>query len=856
MKSFVNLLRRVVQQRPVVTIAVVVAITVGLGAAGTLAGRDDGNEAFAPDAAELTAFEEIGELFGEASDESAVQVIVGVPGGNAISADGAAALQAARDAVLASDLAPLLSTQPGRPEFISYLGPVEQLAETIPAGAGDDAVREAFARQLASLPEDQAGFVVGLLADGSDAQAAQAEQGLMLFFFQAGGLEDEVVTDALADMAERVDDADTAGAEVEVFSFGLLFSDQDEFEQETGRLFMLAGLIIVLILLFVFWVKPKGRLSPLGSLRRSAADMGLTIATIIMSITWMFGIGALLGPGGLGLINDPNPMTDIVPILIIGLGVDYSIHLSSRYKEEIADGAGVSRSIGMGIRTVGIALALATITTAVGFLTNVVNPVPALVVFGVYASVGIGAAFILMLTFVASVRLLLDRRAERAGRLPAEALGANQERLLPSLIGRLSLLAERVPAATVAIALALGGLGVWGATNIETRFSVTDFVPEDNIALAALETLQEDFGGGLGETTNVVVSGDVATVDAHNAMVAAQGNLADSPDVVQFNGAPAVDSPLGVLAGAVNPDSPTFDAGLAGELESLGLGPDLTVRPGTDVGAIYDAAFETTALASYLHRNAPGAYDAALFNVTTQAGEERVKELRVTVADDFAPVESAGLTAVATSDNIITDVVREALESSQLSSLVITLLAAMALLVVNFWIEARRPFLGIITIFPVVLVVLWVFGLMAATGIPFGPVTATIAAIAIGIGVPYTIHVAHRFQEDRIRRDTPEDAIHSTVRNTGGALAGSAFTTAAGFGILMTSSTVPFQQFGRVSVYAITLALAAAVLVLPSMLILWDRWHRRRGEAPLDVAAVEAVFDGDARVGEPQPALD
>jgi hypothetical protein len=173
--------------------------------------------------------------------------------------------------------------------------------------------------------------------------------------------------------------------------------------------------------------------------------------------------------------------------------------------------------------------------------------------------------------------------------------------------------------------------------------------------------------------------------------------------------------------------------------------------------------------------------------------------------------------------------------------LLITLVAAAFLLVLNFLIEARRPFLGVITILPVALVVLWTFGMMALTGIPFGPVTATISALAIGIGVPYTIHITHRYQEDRQRFDNPEEAIHSTTRHTGGALAGSAFTTVAGFGILVTSSLVPFQQFGAVTVYAISFALIAAVLVLPSMLVLWDRWHRSRGDAVVEHREVAAI---------------
>ena len=83
--------------------------------------------------------------------------------------------------------------------------------------------------------------------------------------------------------------------------------------------------------------------------------------------------------------------------------------------------------------------------------------------------------------------------------------------------------------------------------------------------------------------------------------------------------------------------------------------------------------------------------------------------------------------------------------------------------------------------------------------------------------MPYTIHIARRFGEDRARFEKLDDALRSTARHTGGALAGSAFTTMAGFGILITSRLTPFQQMGQVTVYAVGLSLVAAILVLPSM---------------------------------------
>src|SRR5690606_9290593 len=119
---------------------------------------------------------------------------------------------------------------------------------------------------------------------------------------------------------------------------------------------------------------------------------------------------------------------------------DYGIHLTSRYREEIGQGRDVDGAVGHAIGTVGVALALATVTTAIGFLTNVFNPVPALKDFGILSAVGIIASFILMITFVPAARTLLDRRAQTGGRLPVEAMGTSSERILPRIIEKVSVL--------------------------------------------------------------------------------------------------------------------------------------------------------------------------------------------------------------------------------------------------------------------------------------------------------------------------------------------------------------------------------------------------------------------------------
>ena len=180
------------------------------------------------------------------------------------------------------------------------------------------------------------------------------------------------------------------------------------------------------------------------------------------------------------------------------------------------------------------------------------------------------------------------------------------------------------------------------------------------------------------------------------------------------------------------------------------------------------------------------------------------------------------------SEQMVIAEVINAMTASQVRSILITLVAALVLLTGYYGMVNRRPLLGPITMVPSVLSVSWVLGSMYLLGLSFNVLTSTVAALAIGIGVPYGIHITHRFTEDRELATSTEEAMRSTVMHTGGALAASAATTAVGFGVLVFSELIPIQQFGGVTALTIVFALAGSVLVQPSLLAVWDRRQRRK----------------------------
>ena len=905
MKTFVNFLAAAVRRAPWVVILLTIVISLVLGGlGGQFQPAEDQNESFAPDAPELIAQETISERFGADTNQRVMQVIVASESGDVITLAGLDATRRITETILSGGLQSRLVTDEETPPVVSYLSPVEQaIAEGAPAPATDAEVKQLYGAALAEMPPEQAGLVQGLLPATADRATMTAPSGLMLAF-SVGSFEDQEFVEASVVAADEISATDLPdGITAGPFSFELLFED-DEFQAEIGRLFASAGLIILLVLATVFLVFPRktgnrviaiaGIVAMLGAiallvvpglaksfpetlpeamgdwetgplllgaaavfalvfvvwsftsgrLRRTVADTLVTMIGIVFAIGIMNGVGYLI-------YGEAGPMTQILPILLIGLGVDYSIHTTTRYREEAAGGEPVDSAIGISIRTVGVALVLATITTAVGFLTNLFSDLPALREFGLLAAVGIVASFFIMLTFVPAVRLLLDRRAEGRDTLDRASLRGGDSRFLPRMIGKTAWLAQHAAIPTLIVATVLGVLGIFGTSQLEAKFSFIDFIPTTSPLRGTFQDLTTDYGGGFGETTQVLIDGDVGTATAYNAMADSTTNLGGVENVIVFGDFPAAESPVALTLQLADPESPTSDPAVGQAAGAAGMtATSLTVSADANVPGLYDTLFaaDPGKAAGVLHENG-GGYDSAVFIVQTQAGEAGASQLQTDLQAAFAPVADAGLTVVVTSDSIVSEVIVGTLRDSQVSSLLYTLLAVLILLVINFWFEVRRPMLGVITTLPVVLVVVLGFGIMWGVGIPFGPITATVAALAVGIGIPYMIHVTHRYEEDRVRCTDENVAIESTLTHTGGALAGSALTTIFGFGILITSSTIPFRQFGFVTAYTILLSLLAAILVLPSMLVLWDRWHRRRGEEAVEPELVEQAF-GDP----PEPA--
>lgn len=859
MKLLTNFFGSAATKRPVVTILVVLLLTGFFGYMSTQAEELSTSFGGELDTPEIQAQSKLGDYFASSGGQSVFQIII--TGDDVLTVDGYKAWLEIQQVVATSEISEYLVSQPGQGALQGFFGPIDFARAFNPMfnidQMNDEQFKQAYKAASAQMPPEFQAFASALLSENYDEDKVSSTAGLAIITIDSakiaqnyGGSDGAFIEQPRMEvqLSEELGliSSNFENIEVSGFSFGLLLgNDGGDFLTEIGILFGKAFLIILGVLAYIFFIRPRKGYGFFKSSRRTLSDLLLSLGTILLSILWMQGIGTLLGPGFLNIIGAPNQISQIAPILLIGLGVDYAIHFTGRYREELGEGLSVKDSTKNTLSSVGIALTLATLATIVGFLSNVVSPLPEFKDFGITVSFGILFALLLVMTFVPAIRSLLDKKAEKKDSINREAFSSSGESVLNKVAGASSIIPRKLKLISIALLLGISSYGYVSFTNLDTVFNFTDFLPEDDPVVATLAVLTDEFGGGFGETTTVLLEGeDLATPEIHNAIIDAINNLATADNVVVFGENVANESvvaslgamlaPQDVAPGAP-PQAPDMDliSGLMSYGVQLMTGEGmnaLKVSTTGDVESLYKSllTMDPASFGGSLYLNDEGIFTAQQIKITTSAGSEGSRQLTEDIYSAFAQVIDLGVDVAATNDSIVTNSVSDLISASQFQSLIFAILSSMLFLIIYYWIDLRRPFLGVVTIFPVIAIVMGTYLGMGLLEIPLNPVTATLTGIAIGIGVPFVIHVTNRFREALTKDSNPVSAITSTLKTTGGSLFGSAFTTMAGFGILTTSTLKPFQQMGQVVLVSIGFALVASILILPTLLVLWANYHNKK----------------------------
>ena len=477
MNKILSGLSWLVTVRPWLTLAFLLLITVLLAAGATRRAQPPETAATLPKGnAVAEALVEIDDLFGDSGD---VRVVTLLFRGDTLTPGGLAQMAALLDEIV---------SDPAVSGLLAPVSPViapTSLVEAVLQVDGFESITQVEIDSARGLPEVEAALAAMTGADTDGTPVAIAS-------IRIRNTGDERIEDAERKISEHAT-GDEGPLRVSSVSF-VVIEDEYRVATETGMLPLIGLallLIAALILLFM----------------RTFSDLLLTLAGLLISLIWIMGAEGWLGPKGLGLTGPPNSLTAMVPIIMIGLTVDYAIQAVSHYREQRAAGEPVLESVRMGMRNVIVPLLLAAVTTIVSLLAGLFSPVEIVGDFGIIAGLGVGMSLIVMLTLIPASRIIIDRRRERRGTLRPPRLIANALPGVERVAGLLGREVTRRPAPYILVVVAVTiGLG-FAARDLKSEFSIRDVLPRGGSVLTDLNTLDAAVGGST-EMASVLVKAE------------------------------------------------------------------------------------------------------------------------------------------------------------------------------------------------------------------------------------------------------------------------------------------------------------------------------------------------------------
>ncbi len=604
---------------------------------------------------------------------------------------------------------------------------------------------------------------------------------------------------------------DTASLDVTIITLAKSDAEGKDAREENLVVLTVIALVIIVVLLALFY--------------RTQSDVHITMLGLGMTILWTLGAISWLSPGGIGIVDPDNILLTLVPVLLISLSVDYALQIIGRYREALRDDSETDddasgRAIARSVRLCGVPVLLAAGTTAVSLLANLSSRFEPIADFGIIASIGVISGWIVMTSFVPAARLVLDKRLAAKGKKPTTRPVADTIPGAAAVLPRVATSVVRRPVPVLGAVIVITALAVVAAGNLSTTFAVKDFLPKDSDTFKSFDFLEENFDGSATLMT-VLIESDLESSRAVSDLTDLHSTLVDSER--RPNG--IVGPPL-ASAGTLLADWTSHDADVAAAFESLAAG-------GVAAEEEVRRAWETLQMAD------PAGF-AEVIDLRAAGLDRTIIQIPVAVEDNEAlqvlidEIESLwggadGEVTVTGGDALIA-LITEELAASQALSVGLVIAAALTILVAYFGISRSRPALGLITIIPIAVTLAWLLGAMWVFGISYNMGTALMVVLTIGIGVDYTIHLTHRFLEENEEADQVVDGIRNAMTTTGGALLASALTTALGLLALLFSPLVPMQELGILAAVAILFGLIATFTVLPSLLVLWARYHRWRSQ--------------------------
>ncbi|MBT4511811.1 MAG: RND family transporter, partial [Chloroflexi bacterium] len=618
-------------------------------------------------------------------------------------------------------------------------------------------------------------------------QVLPNEQYALIAIVLEAELDSEVLKDFVAATEDVVDEADfSQGVTAVVTGQPALMSQVENMMMTAlGQMVLIAIALLFIILALIFKVRGffPWRWLPLG--------------VVIIGTIYTFGL--------MGIFDVPMTMISmaVFPILI-GLGIDYGIQFHNRYDEEALKGQSVAQAIINSITHIGPAVGIALIAGCLGFVALQFSPVPMIQDFGLMLIIGVLSAYVVAIFPLLATLYWHDKNKNHKNK---KGKPVSEKDQIGFVERGLQFMAPRIiknPFIIVPIALALTVGGLLVDSRIDTTTDETVFLSQDIEEVKTLNKLRDVAGGAssfnvLIESVNTETSATLEPATLDWMLNLERKILDNQPDDVVTNARSIADLIM-PANGGTRPSDWNEVAQILEEKIDPNIRKNLISDDYTACNLIIDI----------------GDID------DDQIGDLK-EELDTYIEESALPAE---IEVSLTGGPVISAKVIDAITSgrTQMTLIGIGFIFGGLLLLFRF-----RVIRAIMATLPIILIIGWSAFSMYILNIEFTPLTATLGALIMGIGVEFTILLMMRYYEERGNGESPSEAMVTAMTKIGRAISVSAFTTIGGFAALLIAVDFPIlQDFGIITMTNVFFALVASLLVLPTVIVWIDSRLEKR----------------------------
>jgi predicted RND superfamily exporter protein len=524
---------------------------------------------------------------------------------------------------------------------------------------------------------------------------------------------------------------------------------------------------------------------------RSAWGIIIPTLVVLISILWTLGFIRVLG-------NDLDLMLTILPTIIFVVGMSDSVHVLTKYMQELRNGREKREAIRYAFKSIRLATFLTALTTSIGFLTLVFSNIEPISKFGIYTSVGIMLAYGLTYTMLPAILFLATPKRLYQFASSDDFWTAKLHAALRWIIRK----RRTVIVSTIIICAA----SVYGIMQVEVDNKMLEDLRDEHLLKQEFFFMEDHYSGCRpfemavmldreGQLNDPVFLHDMDTLQYWLTHVYGVGSLLSYNEILK-NANQAMNA--GVSDFFVVPSDST---------ELRRLNKFLSRKEVSDVVK--------------LHYND----EKRVLRIAGRIGDFgriHYENLNIELDRFIASNCKTSFTYKVTGTAHLIDLNNRYL----VENMVWDLLLSMVVIGLIMGVVYQSPKMIILTIIPNLIPLVIVGGIMGAMGIPLKVSTSIVFNIAFGIAVDDTIHFLARVRTFLRDGLSPMYAVKRTFLTTGKAMVVTTLILSGGFLTLILSDFLGTYYIGLLISLTLFIALIAEMLISPLVIFYF---YRKKG---------------------------